>query len=385
MKKFRILFAKELKYLLRDPKSILTSIVIALVMTPAIFGVLKVIQDMQAKQVETSDIVVGIDKKDEENRFIKLLDQREKLQVKVIDDEQDQLRKGEIMGYIEIAEVQGIEQIQYIVDERSNISVGSVSILQEEITKYTDIRRSETLSKYNISATEINPIVFTPNSIQRITGEVVQSGILLFFLPYLILLGLIQGSIQYAIEMTTGEKERNTLATTMLMNVSRFTIALSKISVTLIFSILMLIVNIISIVISFTLFPQGGDSSISLTPAMLLQLTVILLPLSFLSSAVMILLGIYARNQKEAGIYSTPLIFGGIFIGFAGNAFDVNTPMWIFAIPMLGHVASIKQILQGSFILGNNLLLIISTLILFFVVVSVTVNMFRREEVLFRQ
>lgn len=384
MKKFKILFAKELRYLIRDSKSLISSIVIGLVMTPAIFGVLQLVQDMQKNQVETADLIIGIDEKDKQNEFIKLIDRREKLDIKVVSNKEEELRKGDITGYLDIKSEAGIEQIQYIIDERANISSGSVIILQEEITKYTDAKRAATLAEYNISPAEINPVIFIPNSIQKISGEIVQSGILLFFLPYIILLGLIQGSVQYAIEMTTGEKERNTLATTMLMNASRFTIAISKISVTLIFSILMLVINIISIVISFTLFPQG-DSSINLTYTMLFQLGVILLPLSFLCSSLMILLGIYARNQKEAGIYSTPLIFGAVFIGFAGNAFDVNTPLWIFAIPMLGHVASIKQILQGSFILENNLLLILSTLALFLIIVSVTVNMFRREEVLFRQ
>jgi len=150
-----------------------------------------------------------------------------------------------------------------------------------------------------------------------------------------------------------------------------------------------------SLILAFKIIPSdlfGGSSSgqsdlgtFNITPEILGQIFLVLLPLSCLVAALLVLLGIYARNAKEGGLYTLPLIFGAIFVGLSGQAFDANTSQFVFAIPLLGQVAMMKQILLGQFIPLNFVISLISTIALFFLVLFICVKMFTREEVIFRQ
>lgn len=383
--KFLLVARKDFLFILRDRKAIVTNILLTVAITPLLFAGLNFIGEMQKRQVESSDIIIGISKQVENVEFVSLLRAQPKFKTVVSETLNDDLKAGSINGYLTFDFSQPQEEITYIYDERSNLSSGVLPVMRGLFDQFAQAKRAGILAQNNLSEEKITPVKFANNTLQKITGEVTQSGILLFILPYLILLALIQGAAQYAIEMTAGEKERNTLATTLSMNVPSYIIALSKISVTLCFSIMVLIMNIISIVLAFSLFPPDNASGLSMTSATLLQLGLVLLPLSFLVAGLLVLLGIYSRNQKEGNMFATPLILISVFVGISGTAFDVNTPIGVFAIPIVGHVAALRQVLQGSFIAGNIAILLVATILTFVATVMITVNMFRREGVLFRQ
>lgn len=388
LKKFWIVFSKELTFIFRDRKTLISSAILTLVITPLLFFVLNVIQESQKQQLEASDIKIAVSESDSIDPFVQALDAQDKITIVATDDLQGSLRRSEVLGYLEVQsdENSGTKRTNYlyVFDERVILSSNSALLIQGISNTYSASVRSQVLNEYGLSEQQINPVSFENKSLQQITGELSQSGMILFLLPYIIILGLVQGSVQYALEMTTGEKERNTLATTLLMNVSSVTIALAKISVTLILSLMMLVLNVASIFIAFRFLPEAA-AGVNLTPGLLGQLVLVLLPLSFLMSSLMILLGIYARNQKEGGVFVTPLIIGSVFAGFAANLFDINTPIWVFGIPVLGHVAAIKQVLQDSLTVPNLLVLTFVSIVAFLVIVLITIRMFRREEVLFRQ
>lgn len=382
--KFRILFRKEMTFILRDRKTLITNILLTVIITPAVFMVLGLVQKFQTNQIESTDLQIGVTAEERQTPYAVFLDGQEKISVVEVEDKQAALQAGDITGYINLSSAGKVEVVEYVFDERSNISSGAVAKIQILTEVYKTSLRSTVLTTAGLTEEDINPIAIVPTSIQKVTGEVSQSGMILFFLPYIIIVALMQGALQYAIEMTAGEKERNTLATTLSMNAPTQIIALAKIATTLVFSVVVLVANMVSIVIAFSLMPEQSFS-LTLTPAILGQLVLVLLPLSFLTSSFMILLGIFARNQKEAGIYATPLIFAAVFIGFSGNAFDASSPQFIFAIPLLGHVVALKQILLGAFAPLSAVILVGMTVAVLSAVIALTVVMFRREEVLFRQ
>ncbi len=392
--KFWSLFSKEVQTITRDRKSFFSFIAMSLFLTPILIVGIGALDSFQKQQLEKEEVVISINNDTQNTELNDFISNSGVVKVVPSFNYEKDLEDKAIKGYLEVTSNSGIINTKYIYDQSSNSSSASLTKVQALIQQYSAIKRADTLAQYNLSEQQLNPVIFSVVTLQEVQNKPAQSSFLLFFLPYIILLGLIQGAAQFAIELTAGEKEKNTLATTLSLNTSRITIGLSKISAILLFALLSLVLNVSSLMIAFKILPPGmmGSSSgssdlgvFNITPEILLQIFLVLLPLSLLIAALLVLLGIYARNAKEGGLYTLPLIMGSIFVGLSGQAFDANTSTLIFGIPLLGQVAMIKQILLGQFIPLNFIVSLLITLLLFVIVLYICVKMFTREEVIFRQ
>lgn len=396
---FWILFKKEILTITRDRKSFVSFIALSLFLTPMLILGVGALDNFQRQQLEKEEVVIAIKDANANQDLANYIKDSGIVKVVNSDNYEQDLENKKISGYLEISIEKTITNTRYVFDQTSNISSASLVKVQALVQQFSAIERSKLLANLGIDELQLNPVNFGATTLQEVQNKPAQSSFILFLLPYIIILGLIQGAAQFAIELTAGEKEKNTLATTLSLNASRITIGLSKIGAILVFSLLSLVLNVSSMVIAFGILPgalfsgatTGGNvntpdfGSIHITPEILGQIFIVLLPLSCLIAALLVLLGIYARNAKEGGLYTLPLIMGSIFVGLSGQAFDANTSAFIFAIPLVGQVAMLKQILLGQFIATNFLLSLFTTTILFFVVLYICVKMFTREEVIFRQ
>lgn len=394
------LFKKELLTILRDRKSFFTFIFFSVALTPLLIGGVGLIQELQQKELESHKTIIAVKNKDLSYEFTNFLKSNEEV-LTIVDSEnpQEDLEEKKIAGYIELTRQGNQITAEYIYDQSSNVSTGSTIKVNNLVQAYSATLRQSILEENNLTEADLNPIAFSQITLQEVQNKPAQNDLVLFLLPYIILLGLIQGAAQFAIELTAGEKERNTLATTLSLNARRSLIALSKISAILVFAVISLILNIGSLILTFTLLSNVifGSSevpgvaevtplfNINITPVMILEIFIILLPLSFFISCMLVLLGTFARNQKEGGLYIMPLMMATIFIGLSGQAFDVNTPTYVFFVPILGQVVLLKQVLLGYFIPINYLVSLVSTVALFFVALFICIKMFEKEEVIFRQ
>jgi len=392
-KKFWYLFKKELLTIIRDKKSFTSFIILSLLLNPLLIGGLSLLQDAQKNQIEKDQTIIAIKNETNNINIVDAITNDKKINpdVTIINSNnyQDDLEKQKIKGYIDLTQIGDIIKATYVFDQTSNLSQGSGGKIQSIINKYLANINSTLLASKGLTTNSLESIKFDQISLQQLENKPAQNGVLLLLLPYFILVGLIQGASQFAIELTSGEKERNTLATTLSLNASRVTIGLAKVFTILLISLLSLTLNVGSLIITTRLFPNyfgaSSGSGVSIDMATVGQIFLIMLPLSFLISSLLILLGTYARNAKEGSLYLLPLLLGSVFIGFSGQVFDANSPIFVFIIPLVGQIALIKQVLTGTFILQNYLISALSTIVLFFVILTVTIKMFSREEVIFRQ
>lgn len=370
---------------MRDTRTIFMSVVFGLLLTPALFGLLQLIEDSTDSQLNDTTIAVAYSTDLSEDPLIDFLQQDEKYELVESSDPIQALEDAEVLGYISAEQQDGFTSYAYVTDSKSNVSGVSTNFILESFSIFTAQVQEQNFAELEITQVDVNPYSLQPTSLQDITGEIVQSPLVLFFLPYVILVGLITGAQQYAIELTAGEKERKTLATTLSLDVPTSVIAAAKISVVLIISLVSVAINIASIFIASEVFNLQEQFGISIGVEQLWQLAVVLLPLALLTSSAIVLIGLYARNQKEAGVYLSPILIGSIVFGFTADAFDANTTGAVFLAPLLGHIGAIKQILLGEFILSNVALVVLSSLVLAILSLVAAVRMFRSEEVLFRE
>ncbi|WP_457654049.1 ABC transporter permease [Rhodocaloribacter sp.] len=261
----------------------------------------------------------------------------------------------------------------------------TVTELKERIEAERDRRVAEALAARGITPSELRPFEV---QIVDTAGPDRRAGILLSVLiPYLAIILLVSNANR-AMYVAVGEKEKNTLATLLVSNAPRRDIVIGKILAIMVFSV----VSSLLLVVGMILFANFGFSleglpngvNYSLTFTQVAQLIVNLTALAFLIAAIIMLLGTYARSAREAGIYTTPLLFIAIFLAvFSFSSTDFGPAA--YAAPILGNALSMRDTFLGNLVPNRLLLAVTGNLLVFLVLVVATVRMYHRERILFRE
>lgn len=214
-----------------------------------------------------------------------------------------------------------------------------------------------------------------------------QSSMLLSVLiPYLAIILLVSNANR-ALYIAVGEKEKNTLASILISTAPRPAIVLGKILAITVFAVVSSLLLVAGMILfanfGFSLgsLPEGG--SYSLTVGQILKLTLVLGTLALFISAIIMMLGTYARTAREAGIYTTPLLFMAIFLAvfsFSSTQFGFLA----YGVPVLGNALAMRDAFLHELAGDRLLFVILSNVVLFLVLVSVSVWMYNKEKVLFR-
>jgi|GEM_PF-3274550 len=385
---FQLVFKKEALSLSRDRRSLVISIMTQLFLFPSLLLFIGYIQQIQTSHAEQVTITVGVKQQDQSNEFVQFLKTQQQIKLSTKENLTAALKKSEVLGVVEVqskADLQGdtYQNIVYLFDESNNDSEQTSGKIAGFFEQFSTKKREQKLTALQLSEKKLVPFDFSTDTLQA-RAKTSSGALLAFLLPYMMILVSVQGTVHYALEMTVGEKERSTLATTLLLNVRPSIIAFAKISLTLLLSTLMLVLQVSSLLITFTVFHLASSLSVSLNFIQALQIMVVMLPFTLLMSSLMILLGMLARNTKEGTTYALPLSLLAIVMSFMSSLFDTHTPLFVFLIPIISQVAVLKQILIGSFIWQNVVLITISCLLALWITVSTVSKMFSKEAVLFR-
>jgi sodium transport system permease protein len=386
MKHFFILLKKELLYVVRDRKTFVTSILIAFFLTPLLLWGITQLTNVAKNDFQGKEKVIGmVGVKEGFGEYVQtvLKDNYKYVGIRQ-EDVETKLKNGDIQASLESASIEGKFLLGVKFDLRSNLSEYTSNQIAKSFDTYKAQRIDQNLKDKGLNLAQIDDTVFISSPI-KIEG--VADPLLSFFIPYLLILGLVQGGMQYAMETTSGEKERQTLATTLSSGVSSSVIGFAKISGVIIFSLLTTMLNVLSIYLAFKFIPGVAGDGVDLSGFgidKIGQLMIVAIPLSLLISTAMVALGLYARNLKEGYSYAMPVLLVSIFATVSTQFFDANTPMYFFAIPIIGQIVAIKQIIFGSLSTFSLGLLTLVSLTIFALLFYITTNLFDKEEVIFR-
>jgi len=203
--------------------------------------------------------------------------------------------------------------------------------------------------------------------------------------PYLVVI-LLVANANRAVYVAVGEKEHKTLSSLLVTTAPRGAIVLGKslaIVVLTLFSSGLLILGLL-LFSRFGLAPgAAAGAGLHLTSAQILGILPNVMALALFIAAVIMLLGTIARSQREAGIYTAPVVFIAIFLAIfsmSSSEFSLAT----YAVPILGNALAMRETLLGSASMANLLLAIAGDLVLFAALLWASVRLYHREEVLFR-
>lgn len=390
----RLIYFKEISGAIRDRRTLISMIIIPLIFYPLLFLGIGYFTIMGQEKSESLPSIVTVRGEKYAPELIEILKKNEKINLVYLEENQERaLEAGEIYLLIEIPEDFNLNTsqespIKIVVQYDSTVQYSQVA--RRRVTNLIEDYRQQIiqrrLEQLGLNADYVQPIKAQWSDIsseERKTGS-----ILGMILPYIIVILIFIGAMHSAVDITAGEKERGTLATLLVSQLSRFEIVMGKYFTVITISATSMILGLIGLSIAF-LTPAYALGELSLIKinfsfSIFFLFFLVLAPLVGLASAILLLIGIFARNNKEASTYVTPIYMGAIFLGMISLSQGIELAEPMFFIPILNNSFTFKELLMGIVNWEHILSTLVSNIGIALIALLVAAYLFTRENVLFR-
>jgi sodium transport system permease protein len=168
-------------------------------------------------------------------------------------------------------------------------------------------------------------------------------------LPYFFVLTVFIGGMYLAIDLTAGERERQSLEPLFANPVPRWRILLGKIGAICLFSVSSLLICVTAFTVAGRLIPtEKLGMDLGLGPAFALEVVVLMLPLVLLIAALQTLVAAFSRSYREAQTYLGILMVVPALPSVLLSVTPVKTASWMYTVPLLSQQVGITELLTGG-------------------------------------
>ena len=268
-------------------------------------------------------------------------------------------------------------------NERSQIAFARLSAVLE---RWTEEVGKTNLVAGGVPASAVRPFEVESADVAEKTafrGAAIWSKIL----PVFLLIWAMTGAFYPAVDLCAGEKERGTLETLLSSPAERSEIVLGKLLTVMVFSSVTAALNLISVALTGCLIFGRIATFSSPPPLAFLWLTIALLPVSALFSALCLALAAFARSTKEGQYYLMPLLLITLPLAVVPMTPGIELNLGNSLIPITGIVLLLRSVLEGSYWQALQFLPVVAavTLAACWMAVRWAVEQFNSESVLFRE
>ncbi len=237
-------------------------------------------------------------------------------------------------------------QVEVYYDSSLRDAQGPVNRLRAMLERYSRLTGNMRLVARGLSPALANPVVVderdqsTPRS---------RSGALFSILPYFFVLTVFIGGMYLAIDLTAGERERQSLEPLFVNPVAAWRILLGKIGAICIFSLSSLLICVAAFTAAGHIIPtEKLGMDVALGPTFALEVLVLMLPLVLLFAALQTLVAAFSKSYREAQTYLGLLMLVPVLPSVLLSVMPVKTVGWMYAVPLLGQQVGITDLLVGG-------------------------------------
>ena len=258
----------------------------------------------------------------------------------------------------------------------ANTSVDRVTKLVEGYARQQGAMR--------LVARGLSPSTAWPLQVARRDQATPQSRAVLMFamLPYFFVITIFMGGMYLAIDLTAGERERQSLEPLFANPVPRWKILCGKLAAICTFSTASLLITLVAFGVVGQFIPAekiGMELDLGLHFATYVLL--LMLPLVLLLSALQSMVAAFAKSYREAQTYISLLMLVPLIPSALLSFMPIKAQAWMYAIPLLGQNLGIMQLLRGDGVTGEQLgLCLAGSLAAALIAVLVTIQLYRSEK-----
>jgi hypothetical protein len=394
---------KELTRVFTDRKMIISLFILPGVMIMVMYSIMgKLILNLEKDIEEHIPTVYIQNAPDDLKDIMDYVDYKANITYLGSDDKTDTIHDGILSGDIDLLVVFD-EGFRETIDnyKEAGDPIPEVKTYYNPSEDYSSAARNEFISSVlntyqqallterlgNIEQIQVFYIDRNPDDAVIVDEDRASGKYMSMLLPFLINIMLFSGAMGLGTDTITGEKERGTLASMLLSPIKRSEIVFGKLTSLGILTGLSAIIYAVSVAIglqNLTGGAMGEMSNIKFTPLEIIQLLVILIVLVYFYVSIISLVAVYARTQKEANTYVTPLyilvMLGSVMTMFSGGT---DKGLQYFAIPVYNATVSMQKLLIGE-LTGIQFGVTVGTLAAAsLVIISFIIKAFNDERVMF--
>jgi sodium transport system permease protein len=195
----------------------------------------------------------------------------------------------------------------------------------------------------------MNPGVATPLAVTHkdLSTPEARRGMVLAFLPYLLILSAFIGGAYLIIDATAGERERQSLEPLLATPAQRGAVVSGKITAACLVGLVSLLLTLLAFKVGALASPGIGrqmDVSMLAIGKMLL----ILLPMLFIGTSLLTFIAAGAKSVKEAQSYLSVLMLLPMIPTIALLVSPVKNQLWMFVVPFLAQNQLLLKVVRGE-------------------------------------
>lgn len=392
-----IVYRKELMDMLRDRRTILSMVVFPLVIFPLLSVGFNALAEKAVKKVQAEKSQIMLLGEGNAPELAKKL--RAAGGIEVVPAEQDyaqRINDKKLRAAVEFPagfeatlkaeskEPPKVLLYYYTAEFRSEAAARRI---EEALRAYRDNLVASRLAARSLSPAILKPVEAKRENVaaaERVGAEKLAS-ILSYFLVILIL----SGASHPALDLTAGEKERGTMETILASAVGRRELVVGKFLLVLTTSLVTAVLALTSFGVSMTLAPSHLQQmtrgyGFTVSAKSIVSVLLLVLPLAIFFSAALVAIAIFAKSYKEAQSYLGPLMFAAILPAIVSMLPGVELGPKLALIPILNVGLVTREVLTGHYPWGLIAMVFVSTCVYAAIALSAAVNLFQREDVLFR-
>lgn len=399
------IWKKELIDTIRDRRTLFSTVVLPLLLMPAIFIGLSKFASWQQQQAQDKPVSIAISQvasSDQLATAFTALDAKLKFNqrtdpVASVKDKQD--AAGLLIPADWTADLNARQPVKVTVVGSSIVqtSATAASRLTAALSLYNQQLVASRLVADGVPTGTLAGLVPTKQDVASATE---QAGFGIgMILPLFIIIWSIVGGQTLAIDASAGERERKTLEALLLTPISRASVIMGKwlaVSTMALISIILSITSMAWALRYMSSIPTNGGISVGSNQLSGLNLDFHLTPQTFiiligtsilmvaLFSALNLSVSIFAKNFKEAQSYTGPLYLVVILPVVIVNTLpQIGTQLWLYAIPVINAVVFYKEVLLGQVVASHLIITSISLLITALIAIWAATRIYQREDVIF--
>lgn len=397
-----IVFKKELKDIIRDRRTIITSILLPMLIIPLINIVMGGgVQKFQRDINENVTIALSdSSNRPEIKRLVqeKIISANPNLKLVETDNPVEALNNEKVRCIIDFEKdyeeklEKGIPfKITLQYDESKTKSQASADFVADAIRSFETDIVAERLAALGIDEKLLHPVKIERSNIAA-NQQKGSNMMLQMLLPLLVGMLVSAGGIPAATDLVAGEKERKTFEPLLTTLPSRGSLLLGKYLTVTVFSFVSVIAIMTGIAIGYLVNPNsltmGVKSQLygfNIQPLALVLALLITILLGMTFSGIQIAISTFARSYKEAQTYLSFLMLAAMVPGYATMFMQPgDLTLVMFLLPIMNTIASFKMLLGGMINYGFLFISLAASLVFVALTLWLAASLFNKEKVIFR-
>ncbi len=391
----KTIFFKEMLDTLRDKRTLIAMIGVPIVLYPALFIMIAQVALIQLEKIEETPSRVAL--LTEEMDFLReRIEAFPLIELQEGEDPEAQLLEGDLDA---IVVVEGAIEQPLAAGETVHLeirfdSTAAASNKAADRLVHAMVEHGEGLLAERLDAQGLPESFAVPLLIKRVntappakkTGSLLGS-----ILPLMMVVMLGVGAFYPAVDLTAGEKERGTFETLLSTPTSKLEIVCGKFltvfSLSMFTGFLNLASMIATLVFQLSQMAPDGEGPLDATlfeipPQSIGAIVLVLIPLSFFISAIMMTVSLLARSFKEAQNYVTPFFLGITLPAGVVAIPGIDLSESARLIPIANASLLFRDLMMGTVAIDTIFTVFIATSIYALLALVLASWMFQREEVI---